>query len=242
MIELDVRLSADGVAVVFHDELLCRCSDAVVRASEFDQHSLAVHDWCFGQLSLLDVGSWFLDSDPFGTIDQGLAERKKLQASMPQRLPSLRRVLHWAVTNRMPLNIEIKEMGTPQHNEALVAEVVHDISVTAAERQVVLSSFNHDILRMCRWLAPHLSTAALQEREHPPDLILYLQKLGVDAYHPADGIADLDLIPLIRSAGIWVNVFTVNDTARQKQLFKAGATGIFTDYLETNRSADSTFC
>ncbi|QQG66274.1 glycerophosphodiester phosphodiesterase [Desulfobulbus oligotrophicus] len=231
MIELDVRLSADGVAVVFHDQLLWRTSDAVAKAFEVDQRSLAVHDWRYVQLSQLDVGSWFLETDPFDTIEQGRVDRRELLALMPQRLPSLRRVLYWAVTNNMPLNIEIKEMGTTRLNEALVAEVIHDVAVTATGQQVVLSSFNHSMLRMCQWLAPHLATAALQEGSHPPDLLSYLQNLGVCAYHPSDQIVDADLIHVVRSIGIRVNVFTVNDVLRQRQLFAAGATGFFTDYL-----------
>ena len=230
MIELDVRLSADNLAVVFHDHVLGRTSDAVNVSAAFGLHSLAVHDWRFDQLSQLDVGSWFIAADPFGSIHQGLVERSRLLACMPQRLPSLPQVLRWAVTTNMPLNIELKDMGTPRLNQTLVTVVVHDVATATIEQLVVLSSFNHTILRLCRRLAPHLATAALQEGSHPSDLIPYLHTLGVIAYHPADQITDAELITAVRSAGLHVNVFTVNDPDRQRQLFAAGATGIFTDY------------
>lgn len=231
MIELDVRLSSDNVAVVFHDRMLGRTSDAAPVAAQSGLKSLAVHDWHFVQLSLLDVGSWFVAADPFGALRQGLVERSRLQACMPQRLPSLRRALSWAVDNNMPLNIELKDMDSDLLNQALVAEVVRDVAIANADHLVVLSSFNHTILRICRWLAPQLAVAALQEDSHPPDLISYLHSLAVCAYHPADQIVDAPLVHALRDAGLRVNVFTVNNPVRQRQLFAAGATGIFTDYL-----------
>lgn len=231
MIELDVRLSSDNVAVVFHDRMLGRTSNAAAGAAQFGLQSLAVHDWHFVQLSLLDVGSWFVAADPFGAIRQGLVERSRLLACMPQRLPSLRRVLSWAVNSDMPLNVELKDMGSERLNEALVAEVLRDVAAAGADHLVVLSSFNHTALRVCRLLAPHLGVAALQEGSHPPDLIPYLHSLAVCAYHPADQIVDAPLVQALRDAGLAVNVFTVNDPVRQRQLFAAGVTGIFTDYL-----------
>jgi glycerophosphoryl diester phosphodiesterase len=211
--------------------MLGRTSDAAPVAAQSGLKSLAVHDWHFVQLSLLDVGSWFVAADPFGALRQGLVERSRLQACMPQRLPSLRRVLSWAVDNNMPLNIELKDMDSDLLNQALVAEVVRDVAIANADHLVVLSSFNHTILRICRWLAPQLAVAALQEDSHPPDLISYLHSLAVCAYHPVDQIVDAPLVHALRDAGLRVNVFTVNNPVRQRQLFAAGATGIFTDYL-----------
>lgn len=231
MVELDVQLSADGLAVVFHDQMLDRTSNAILVAAELGLQTLAAHDWHFVQLSQLDVGSWFVADDPFGAIRQGLVERSHLLGCMPQRLPSLLRVLSWAVHSDMPLNIELKDMGTSRLNDALVAEVVRDITTAGADHLVVLSSFNHTILRICHWLAPNLAIAALQEGFHPPDLISYLHSLAVCAYHPADQIVDASLIHAIRSAGFRINVFTVNDPVRQRKLFAAGVTGIFTDYI-----------
>lgn len=231
MVELDVRLSADGVVVVFHDQMLGRTSDAATVAAQLGLQSMTVHDWHFAQLSQLDVGSWFVAADPFGALRQGLMERSRLLACMPQRLPSLRRVLSWAMRSDMPLNIELKDLGSERLNEALVTEVVRDVTVAGADQLVVLSSFNHATLQICRWRAPHLALAALQEDAHPPDLIPYLHSLAVCAYHPANHIVDAPLVHALRNAGLQINVFTVNDPVRQRQLFAAGVTGVFTDYL-----------
>ena len=231
MIELDVRLSADNVAVVFHDQMLTRTSDAGAVAVELGLTSLALHDWRLEQLRRLDVGSWFLEADPFEALRMGQADRGRLLACLPQRLPSLRQVLAWAMAHRMPLNIEIKDLSVSRHNELLVSEVVREIAAAKASAHVVISSFNHTVLRVSRRLDPEIATAALQEGAHPPDLLEYLRALSVCAYHPAAALANPAVIRTLRAAGLHVNVFTINDPVRQRQLFAAGATGIFTDYL-----------
>ena len=230
MIELDVQLSADGEAVVFHDQTLTRTSNAASIAADLGMTSLVLHDWRLAALRCLDIGSWFLAADPFATIRHGAMDRSLLLACMPQRILTLREVLTWATACRLPLNVEIKDMGAGRGEQAIVPVVVSEIRDAGAADLVIVSSFNHDFLRTCRQLAPELALAALQEGAHPPDLLHYLRSLGVCSYHPADAIADPSLISSLRSAGLHVNVFTVNDPLRQRQLFNSGVTGIFTDY------------
>jgi len=231
MVELDVQLSADGVAVVFHDDHLTRTSNAAALAPELGVSSLALRDWSLAQLRRLDVGSWFLAADPFASIRQGLVDGNLFDL-MPQQLPTLAETLTWAVGNQMPLNVELKDMGQTRLNEALAAQVVADVRGAGAGTQVIVSSFNHHALRACRQAAPEIAVAALQEGAHPPYLTSYLRDLGACAYHPADAIVDQALVTILRAAGFAVNAFTVNDPARQRQLFAFGATGVFTDFPE----------
>lgn len=230
MIELDVRLSADRVAVVFHDRMLTRTSDAGRKAAELGTASLALEDWPLAALRRLDAGSWFVENDPFGTIASGRVDVVALLALMPQRIPTLRETLTWAMHQGMALNIELKDLGADRMNEVLVAEVVAAIDGAGAGNLVLISSFNHLMLRRCHRLAPKIATAALQEGAHPDDLLAYLLNLGVCAYHPEDSITSSSLIRTLRPAGVHVNVFTVNDPHRQRSLIEAGATGIITDF------------
>lgn len=233
MIELDVQLSADRVAMVFHDDLLTRTSDASAVAAQLGLTGLALRDWPFAALRQLDVGSWFLHADPFGTIRSGLVTPASLLACMPQRMPTLREVLVWATANRMPLNVEIKATEQSPGERSVAAVVVDEIRSASAVDLVLVSSFDHALLRVCRDRAPEIALAALQEGAHPPDLLPYLRSLGVVAYHPEDRLVDAALVAALRSAGMDVNVFTVNDPMRQGQLFAFGVTGIFTDFPRT---------
>ncbi len=233
MIELDVRLSGDGVAVVFHDAGLSRTTNAGQLSGELGLTSLDLCDWRLDQLRRLDLGSWFLEADPYGMLRRGYIDRTYLAALMPQRILTLRELLAWAMANNMPLNIEIKDMGRTPMDGLIVAEVLGDIRSAGAGNLVLLSSFRHDYLQTCRHLFPEIAIAALQEGAHPPDLIRSLQTLGVCAYHPENNLVDATLVKVLRAANLHVNVFTVNDPDRQQQLYRWGVTGIFTDFLET---------
>ena len=231
MIELDVQLTADGVGVVFHDQHLTRTSNAAFVVKELGLSSLNLCDWELSQLRLLDLGTWFIDTDPFATLRHGSVDRLHLLSLMPQRILTLRELLAWAKSNTMPLNIEIKDMRHSRMNDEIVPEVIREVRFAAATEDVIISSFNHGYLRTCHRLAPEVATAALQAGSPPPNLIAYLKKLGVCAYHAEDTYVDATLVKILRAAGLHINVFTVNDPSRQQQLFRFGVTGIFTDFL-----------
>ncbi len=61
MVELDYRESADGVPVVFHDELLDRTTDA---CALWRQAKIPLAGKRLADLSALDAGSWFCPSFP----------------------------------------------------------------------------------------------------------------------------------------------------------------------------------
>lgn len=235
MIELDVQLSRDGVVVVFHDRLLTRTSNARQAAADLGLSSLELHQWTWAQLKGLDVGSWFCTADPFATLANGRVDRSRLQALLrrgPQHPPLLAEVLSWAMAYDLPLNVELKDMGSEPLNRQLTTTVLQEIVAAQATGSVLLSSFHHPNLRLSRALLPQLATAALVEGAHPTELLSYLQALGVCAYHPEDALASDQLLQAVRGAGFFVNVFTVNQPSRQQRLLAAGATGYFTDDLD----------
>lgn len=230
-LEIDVQLSRDGRLVIFHDETLERTSD-VIGINEFTgRRPWRLDEFDFAELQQLDVGSWFLEADPFGTIRKGEVERADLSALFPQRLLTLQQLLSFVAGNRLPVNLEIKDLtGTP-HDEKIVRRIVEAVYQEACAPLVLISSLKHGYLQECASLAPDIALAALQEDQHPDDLISYLKSLGVCAYHPEDSITDAALVTMLNSAGFHVNVFTVNDQARKEQLFAFGVKSVFTDFL-----------
>ena len=229
-IELDVQLSKDMVPMVCHDPTLERTSNVKEMQKVLAIRSTRVNKWNSEQLKKLDFGSWFIESDPFKTIASGVADKEKLQRLVPQKISTLEEILTHETLLKIPFNIEIKDHSDKAQNKKVTEKVLQIIQKCRAESRVLISSFNHDYLVIAKSLLPAVSTGALQEGDHPPDLIEYLRALQVSAYHPADNISDERLIKTLRSAGIGVNVYTVNDKNRQKELFRMGATAIFTDF------------
>lgn len=231
-LELDVQMSKDSVPVVFHDATLDRTSNAIAKRHQFNLQSLNVCDWTLLQLKTLDVGGWFLDTDPFATIYQKKVDPHELMCELPQTILTLEEVLLHPALRKIPVNIEIKDHKGKKQGKRVAEAIVDVVMRTKSANRVLISSFNHDYLVIVKTFLPTISTAALVEKSHPDDLVEYLRSLHVAAYHPADNLIDAELIRRLRSAGFGINVYTVNSKERQRALFAMGATAIFTDYPE----------
>lgn len=209
--EIDVQLTKDLVPVVIHDETLARTSN-IPKIKAFEARApWRVSDLTLQELEQLDFGSWFDGSyAPLLTLEKALTFVKEA---------------------KLFLNIEIKEMSHVFGDDVVVEKIITLIQRTQTEHLILLSSFYHNYLPLCKEHASGIPTAALQAHRHPNDLIPYLQTLQVDAYHPEEKITTRDIVARVRDAGFFVNVYTVNDPARQQELFSWGVNGVFTDCL-----------
>ncbi len=229
-IELDIQMSKDFVPVVFHDPTLQRTSNASNQCTRFGLHTLHVNAWTLFQLRTLDIASWFLAADPFDTIRNKETSEAQLKKQLPQKIMTLEEVLLHPALRKMPINIEIKDHSGKQQHKKVAEYVLEVVLKTHSASRVLISSFNHDYLVQAKNCAPSVSTAALQQKSHPKNLVEYLKALDVAAYHPADEITDALLVKKLRAAGLGINVYTVNSRVRQQELFAMGATAVFTDF------------
>ena len=235
--ETDVQQSADGELVIFHDDTLERTSDVAQRDMFATRRPWPVDAFTLAELRSLDAGSWFLAADPFATIAAGEVPEADFPAIAAQRIPTLREALLATRARRFPMNLEIKDQPGKSGVLTIVTKVLDLLRETGAEELVLLSSFNHAYLAEARRLNPVLPTAALVEEAHPDELVPYLRRLGVVAYHPDAKITDPDLVRAVVAAGFRVNLWTVNDMERALAFFAAGATAVVTDFPQRLRRA-----
>src|SRR5690625_4611994 len=121
-IEVDVRLCADGRAVVHHDAMLERCTNG--------HGKLADHD--YAELAQLDAGSHF---DP---------------RFAGERMPLLRDVLALCGERNIGVNLELK-VAEGKSPAALVKEALDVLAAHGpAPGQILVSSFNDAALVACR--------------------------------------------------------------------------------------------
>ncbi len=227
--EMDVQATADGELVLLHDHTLERTTDVVTHPEFSDRSPWNLAEFTYAEVQKLDAGSWFLQSDPFGTIVSGEVSPDDFPAIKVQRIPLLRDALNDCRKNDFPVNLEIKDQTGTAAEGTIVQNVLDLLKETNTEQLVLLSSFNHDYLRQTKWLNRNIATAALVET-HPENLLVYLRDLGVDAYHPDQTITDNSLIRQLSVAGMRVNLWTVNDLDRAQYFIDAGATFICTDW------------
>ena len=199
MFECDVRLSADGVPFLLHDDLLERTTDGHGPA--------AALDW--SALSALDAGSWH--SSTF----------------RGERLPSLQDVMRFCQETNCALNIELKPApGTELETGRVVAETL--ARAWRGALLPVLSSFKTAALAGARQAAGFFPRALLVEHLASGYLDV-ARDLGCVAMVAEHRLVTAQLAEQLHTVGLVLLAYTVNDDAEAQRLLALGIQGIITD-------------
>lgn len=198
-IETDVQLTKDGHMVLIHDETLGRTTDGTGW----------VKDHTLNELKELDAGSWF-HPDFRG-----------------ERIPHLDELLELVKDTGTIVNLELKNGAVPY--EGLEEKVIARVKDDGLSGRVVISSFNHYSLLLCKRLAPEIRTGILyMEGLYEP--WAYADTLHADALHAYHVAVLPEFVAAARAAGKAYHPFTVNDPNEMLRLLQAGVEGIITDY------------
>jgi len=220
-IETDVHLTMDGELVIWHDDTLERSSSL----------SGFVEDHTLEELKKGDAGHWF-------SRDGG--------ASYPFRgkgisFCSLREAL--TELPHMRFNVDLKT-----RSPRIADKFAEEIAELQAENRVLCASFHHENLQRIRAAAPGIATS-FSSREVVR--ILMAARTGLLKLSPGlkflrtalcRGMAlqiprkqgritvlSPRLLRAYKKAGLYVQVWTINDGQEMRELLEMGVDGIFTD-------------
>jgi glycerophosphoryl diester phosphodiesterase len=155
----------------------------------------------YDEVRRLDVGSWFAP------------------AFAGERVPTLVEVLELA-RGRIKLNIELKLFDRDRRLAGAVARLVEERGL---EADCLITSFDHEALRMVKRHSPRLRTGLIVAHA-----LGDVSRLEVDALSVrADWLSD-DLLRAAHRAGREVHVWTVNDPRQMTRLMKRGVDNIIT--------------
>jgi glycerophosphoryl diester phosphodiesterase len=198
-VEMDVSLLGDGTPVIFHDEQLDRCTDGRGKLTEVGMPYVAQ----------LDAGLWFA------------AE------FAGERIPTLSVALQEIQRLGLGLNLEIKHEGPGL--EQLVEVVLATLAQEWRDNdQLLLSSFNHQALRLCQLQAPHLRRGQLYETV-PSTWPQELADIAAYSLHCDYLALDVALARGIKAAGYRLLCYTVNHPQAVALHWGWGMDAIFTD-------------
>lgn len=215
-IEFDVQLTKDYIPVIIHDETLQRTSNIEYIDEFYHRKPWYVHDFEYEELLKLDISSWFN------------ANVKKIQ-----RVSTLDEILTFAKDNNIYLNLELKDISFSNESLAFVDIVLSYIEKFYIKDKIIISSFNHDYLREIIKKDSLMQIAVLEYNFISENLVQYLKKLNAVAYHIDNETVTKELVKKLKDNDIFVNVYTVNDENRRKELFGMGVKAIFTDDLSS---------
>ena len=206
ILETDVRLTKDGVVVVFHDNRVDRTTNAQGK----------VRDFTFKQLKQLDAAYRFTDLQGIRYADRGISimSLNELFARYP----------------KVGINIDIKD------NCVLAAAAVADcIHQNPHNQPINVGSFHGPIIRHFRSLQTGVSTAATRgevahllfnsPRSRNPDY----QCLQIPASYRGIPLAGTSFIKRVQAKGLSINYWTINETDQMRWLLNKSVDGIVTD-------------
>lgn len=180
--ETDVNLTRDGIAVIIHDPILGRTADKTGY----------VRDHTYEELLQADIGSWF---DP---------------SFRGERILRLDELLAFVQKEKLFVNLEIKNYEV--FYEGIERIVIEQVDRLHMKDQVILSSFNHLSMELCKHIDPEIQTGLLYG--YP---LLRMEHYGAasqaNALHPRYSCLQYepDLVARAHEQGLAVNTWTVNE-------------------------------
>ncbi|MBB4286214.1 glycerophosphodiester phosphodiesterase [Roseospira goensis] len=202
-VEFDVKLTADGRPVVFHDATLDRTTDG---------HG-PVADTPLAAFGDLDAGQWF---DP---------------AFAGELVPTLEEVLDLLVEMGMGANIELKpDPGREAETASVCLDVARELWPADAP-PLLVSSFSPVALAVAREMTPQWPRGLVLEAL-TDDWQAGAAAVEAWSVHCAAELLSARGVAEVLDAGYRVMVYTVNDPGRAANLWDWGVDSIITDRPE----------
>ncbi|OGV26123.1 MAG: glycerophosphoryl diester phosphodiesterase [Legionellales bacterium RIFCSPHIGHO2_12_FULL_37_14] len=200
-IEFDVMLSKDEEPFILHDPSLKRTTNGQGILSEVES----------SYVKTLDAGNWF---------------SKQYKG---EKVPHLKEVLKWLIFSDVKANIEIKPCRGFEEKTAVVVLSYLQRYWPSESPLPLISSFNHEVLTLCRNLSPEAPLGLLV---HSWDGAWQKQAelLNCTTVHMNQRILNKERAKEVKDAGFQLLSYTVNKRSLAEKLFSFGVDAIFSDY------------
>ncbi|MFW5713072.1 MAG: glycerophosphodiester phosphodiesterase family protein [Brevefilum sp.] len=227
--ETDVRISRDGIPFLMHDETLARTTNvAEVFPERVDDRA---SNFSMDFLNQLNAGLWFIQQDPFGSIDAGLVSQSQLGINQGQKILTLSESL--AAVDQDGLVI-LFDMRDPPPDHPYYEEFFNIVLNECRE-----SGLDDEIWFMVGW------GRLAEVREHAPQLTRVIGVQSTDLPSPQRlleagyEIINVDTgifakeIQTYREKGLGVNVYTIDQPWLFSQFWLSGVTSVTTNNVHT---------
>ena len=210
-----VEAKADGIELDIHfskdGEIMIQHDEAMRRTSGLDGF---IFDYTRSELEKINAGS--LLDNRFGFTP----------------IPSFEEYLDFIKDKKIVTNIELKT--APVYYDGIEEKAVDMVCRAGLEKSVIFSSFNWLSIVRLHKIAPELPVALLIDQR------LYnmgplFKREGISYFHPSYGTIDIDSVKDMRSNGVGINVWTVNDEADIITALNLKVDGIITNYPDRVR-------
>lgn len=214
-IEIDLQMTKDGKLIAMHDEAVDRTTNGTG----------LVKDYTLEEIKQLDAGSWFNEMYP--------EKAKKSYEGL--QVPTLEEVIQtFGKDARYYIETKSPEVYPGMEKELLrVLEKYNLTGVNERSSKVLIQSFSKESLLKMQDLNPNLPLVQLisykeqatMSDEELNELTEYAVGVGM-SYTKIDEA----YVQKVRSAGLLIHPYTVNEKEDMERLLDWGVTGMFTNY------------
>lgn len=227
--ETDVRISLDGVPFLMHDDTLARTTNV---AEVFpDRVNDDASSFTMQELKQMNAGLWFIQTDPFGTINEGLVSQSQLGINQGQTIPTLEEALNMVQENGMVVLFDMRE---PSQQHPFYEEFFDIVLRTCLESGLngnVWFLADKEHLETLLNEAPQMTrVVGVSSADLPaPNRLLdqHYEIVNVDT-----GITTRE-IRAYRDQGLGVNVYTIDEPWLFSQFWLSGVTSVTTNNIHT---------
>jgi glycerophosphoryl diester phosphodiesterase len=199
-VEVDVKLTKDGIPILMHDDTLDRTTNG----------KGAVADKTWAEIQKLDAGV------PFDKSFKG------------ERVPHLAEVLKFVVGSGLHINLEIKPCpGRAQETARVMLQETAKLW-PAHSSPPLISSFNEESLAIAKQMQPDWPRSLAMEVWRD-DFEKNTASVGAQALTVDADLLTSEHMFILRKSGLTLLAYTVNDPAYAKKLLADGVHAVFSD-------------
>ncbi|WP_372508812.1 glycerophosphodiester phosphodiesterase [Pseudalkalibacillus decolorationis] len=219
-IEVDLQMTKDGELIAMHDETLDRTTNGTG----------LVKDYTLAEIKQLDAGSWFNEKYP--------EKAKPEYAGL--KVPTLEEVIqHFGKDERYYIETKSPDVYPGMEEELLeILEEYNLLGPNAPSSKVLIQSFSPESLKKVHQLNPDVPLVQLISYKKPATItdeqINEYKKYAVGLGMSYTKI-DQDYVQKVRSHGLLIHPYTVNEKEDMQRLLEWGVTGMFTNYPDRLR-------
>jgi glycerophosphoryl diester phosphodiesterase len=229
-IEIDIQISIDGIPFLLHDDTLKRTTN--VRSLFSEKAEERASNFLISELRQLDAGSWFTDSDPYGTITSGIITVIHAENYRGAQIPTLAEIVEFVKQENLILNTDFKYPSSDHpFYETYLNTCLSIIESAQIDDQIWITSWDQDTLYEIESLYPNMNSVLSVGPGNAPSALDFIE-MNFDLINTHHGLAS-GLFRDYNSEEILVNSWTVNSIPRFSQLWCSGVDYVTTDYPQS---------
>ena len=228
-VETDICISRDGALYLMHDDDLKRTTNVAQIFPGRDKDR--PETFTLAEVQRLNAGAWFVQTDPYQAVARHLVSAAEVERYQREPVPELAEELEFVRQRALVFIFDLEELP-PSHTYApLFFDIAfRQIHAAGIDPQVWFLA-TPDQVPEIRTAAPEMKPAYGADWQKPPSAA-ELAAAGYQIVNAEYGLPK-ELISQYHAAGLWVNLYTIDEPWQFSRLWLLGVDSTTTSNAQT---------